>query len=367
MARISAHARAVTRAAAVALVATAALALASSGGVTVRAQGFDELARAPWFQVVNNDESGTFDLFVGRLDGPPFPIVRAPTAIQASGPVFGRVLAWWDDDSGTHVIRADANEGTFQEIPLPPGQRLLSASVRPGNDAEVWYFVGASDDGSADGLWQMSLFGGEATRLADAWPGYAAYQTWATDGSLLAIWDRGESGVEYRIYDPSTRELRTLDIGNHGDVVGIMDDSLIVYDDPSADTELHFPLDAAGLREELFGPIVEGTGIFADVFASNAGDALVYDGPGPDGQYALSAVGSEISQEQPFFTGEGPWYDPPLLMMRHTAEANVELPPDWVPVLADQAVYSPQGDGQRLLVDVASGARITCSVEGCHD
>jgi hypothetical protein len=326
--------------------------------------------RGSWFQVIGTDDGASFDLYVGQIDAPEGerpPAFRAvsgaPEWIRGSGPVHGIVAAWWHEGGSTRAMTFDTSDGSGRPLtdaagdPLPSeGQRLLAASLDPSG--ESWYFVGAADDGTPDGLWRAPLPGGSPERVGGPWAGGGPYLTWSVDGSMLVAWGRVEAGVEYRLYDTGSGEFRQLDVPPMGDVVGFLDSGLIVYADPDAHRELHLPLVRIDVKELAVTEIAAGPGIFAETFPGPDGEVLVHDGPGPNDGYTLTALDAPFAEPRTIFAGDPPWYDPLSLMVRDTEEAHVELP-GWVPVFPRQAAFLPPGvngaDEQRIVVSIADG------------
>jgi hypothetical protein len=322
-----------------------------------------DLTSAAWFQWLHPEEDDeTMSLYAGRLDGRAFKVIDSGAPITASGspagPVDGVVLTHWLDSDESVVTLVDTAEGTAEEI-VRSKQRLASGAIAP--DGTTIFWTALDEDGRVSGVWRRATSGGQAEKVLDGWDGPGPDVALSLDGKYIVFSNRSErsDGYSYRLFDADLEPVGQLLDNKYGEVVGFLDDRLIVYAEGVIGQELAFPLLSLDIHDWSAETIVSTEGIFAAIVPGADGTPrLLFDGHDADNRYKLSVLTAD-GRNRVVFVGEAPWYDARTTMMYPTTRGNVAAP-GWVAVFPlgramTTATLTGGDQGDRRLIRISDG------------
>lgn len=308
---------------------------------------------APFFQTVTTGTSKA--LYVGRLSSRAFEIVGGPevTNVQGSGPVDGRVLAWWMVDGLTRVAMVDTTTG--EQDPLFERDADIEALL--SKDGRTVYWV-EMVDGDVRGLFRRAVDGGDRERLADGWDGQVLSMDWSTNAATIVLTGRpagAEFLQEYRILDVSDGRLRGPLEWHGGNVVGLHDGRLLAYSDP-AETGATILTSVSVSDGDVTEPIGLAS-VYSAIFDDDGRATLVYDDVAGGNRYSLRALPLDGSEGSLLWESGSSFFAPEAAMVRPSRWHAVEAP-GWVPVFPTQRAYTEpgyEGPTDRFLVSLADG------------
>lgn len=341
-------------------------ALASpSPSAPVAVPGPFDPGEASWVQVGGHRDDGSETLYVGTVAGPAHEVITKDSEIRVSGPVGGKVLAWWRNGGSTTFVLADTADGTRRTVLREDAAVGAGASLDPSG--AYIYMAPVEREGRVEGLFRVPVDGGERVRLLGGWDGSVSDMTWSLDGRRLAITGLDGTEVEHRILDP--RDGGTMEV-HRGDgirvPVGFVGDELVGYLDRGPERSRQYPLLALDVRRDRVRSLVDGGyGTWADVLpAADGSPVLVYDQPDAENHYTLwTTTGSD--EPSLLWSSDQNYTDASMgdfgtsALVRTDERGGVESP-GFVPVFAHGVAY-PWPDGpawtsdQRLMVDMATG------------
>jgi hypothetical protein len=268
------------------------------------AAGPVDLAAAAWFQVGDHgDASNT--LYVGRLDGRAFEVATNKEGwILASGPVGGKVLAWWETGKETVFILVDTADGSSKELMRIDDSIGYGASLDPSG--RYIYWVPAVDDARVRGLFRRPVSGGETEKVLDGWDTDIAVLVWSDDGRWLSIANADGPRTDYRFVDARTGGLAVYHDSGVGDAFGFVGEELVGYESRGDGGELRYPLLALDAVDGTVRTVAEGDGRFAAVIPDAHGmPRLVYDEPDVTGRYTLRVLEDSAGSALLYTADEG--------------------------------------------------------------
>lgn len=321
-----------------------------------------DLAQAGWYHVENNDDGASFTLYVGRLDGRVHEALTAPSGILGSGPVDGKVLAYWRERGETVMVLVDTADGAVTEL-LRTSDRFGGAALHPSG--EHWYWSPLTVEDRIDGLWRRPVTGGPAERVMDhEWSGIGAMIDFALDGDRVAVstFHFGDEGYDYRFLDLASGDVSEVLGTGHRSPLGFLGRELVVYVADRGDAEIHLPLiaiDPDGSQRV----IVDGEGTYATIVADAEGSPVLLHDSHETEAYRLYALADGEPEAHLVYEGEGPSYEPPARMVASGNSQGIEVS-GWIGVLPRGVAYirpdrlDERPDVPRLLVNLADGSII---------
>jgi hypothetical protein len=288
-----------------------------------------------WFQTVGKRDPDGRALYVGDLEGRAHHVLSAD-AVQGTGPRGGRVLIWLRDGKRSVVELVEARSGARTEL-LRTERPIAAAAF--GLD-EDWYYIVENERGSSTrGLFRRRFAGGKAQRVADGWAGSGTSMYPSTDGTTVAIasLDPDSGSSTYRILDLERRRVSVLPGRTYKDVVGMLGDELVVWEDAPMDA-LKLPLRAID-RDGASRRIADQDGWAAAVYPALDGSArLVYEGIDETGHHTLSVLEPGGSTGRVIYSGGPDSFDPPVQVVWRTQWMGIEVP-GYVPVFPNAQVF----------------------------
>lgn len=286
-----------------------------------------------WFQTVGTPGGRT--LYVGDLDGPAHRVLSADL-VQGAGPRRGRILVWWRDGTDWVVELVEGRSGARTEL-LRTRRPIAAAAFGLEDD---WYYITENERGtSTRGLFRRRFAGGKAQRIADGWTGSGTSMHPSTDGTTVAVssYHPDDSTRSYRILDVGRRRLSVLPGHTYTDVVGLLGDELVVWEDT--------PMDALQLPLRVIAPdgssrrIADQQGWAAAVYPAVDGSArLVYEGHDGSGRHTLSVLAPGEATGRVIYTGGTDWSEPQVQVVWRTQWMGIEVP-GLVPVFPKAQVF----------------------------
>lgn len=322
---------------------------------------------APWAQVGGNVGHASETLYVGTVAGPAREVITKDSDIRVSGPVGGKVLAWWRNGGSTTFVLADTADGTRRTVLREPAVIGMGASLDP--TGEFVYLAPVEREGRVEGLFRVPVDGGEREPLLAGWDGDVYYMTWSLDGRWLAITGTDGTEVEHRILDP--RDGGTMEV-HRGDgiriPVGFIGDELVGYLDRGPERFRQYPLLALDIRRDRVRSIVDGGyGTWAAILPTADGSpVLVYDQPDAENHYTLWTTDGSgepsllWSSDQNHIDATSGDFGTSALV--RTSQSQGVESPGFVPVFGHGVAYAyPDGPNwtsdQRVMIDMATGER----------
>lgn len=304
-------------------------------------------------------DEGVARLIAGRLSSRAFEVVTGGQPF-GSGPVDGKVLAWWgEEDEPSRLALVDTDTGAMRPL-YERRNRSLEAALSPDGDTAYW----VEQTRRVRGVFRLRLDGAsEPERIADGWDGLVVSMTWSTDGTTLvlgAFTDTrpGATAVvyDYRLLDTVAGTLSDpIDFRGHT-VVGLHGDDLIVYAiDPDEIEELGYLASVdvtSGEVTQLLGPYESSSARIAD----DAGTPVLVVSTIHDGRHGIDRMALDGSDRRPLWTSDESVDDSSVTLVSSSSRSDVEAP-GWVLAAADSIPYPAPDDrpGGRLLVSVADG------------
>jgi hypothetical protein len=241
---------------------------------------------APWAQV-GDDGTGVHTLYVGTVGGPAREVITRDVPIAISGPVDGRVLAWWREGDSSIIVLVETADGSRTTVARPTDNLGYAASLDPSG--RFIYTAPYAGGDRIAGLYRMSVEGGKPERLADGWGASVAVMIWSLDGRWLAISDANGPETVYRILD-TRDDTMTIQRGSGiGDAFGFLGDELVGYLARGDGGITKYPLLALDVTTGKVRTVVEGDGGALGVIRPDmqGRPVLAYDMPDQDGQYTV--------------------------------------------------------------------------------
>jgi hypothetical protein len=304
-------------------------------------------------------------LYVGTVAGSTYEVVTRDSPIRISGPVDGKVLAWWDNGDATTFVVADTDDGTRTTVLRE--QAIIGAGASLDPSGRFIYMTPVEREGRIDGLFRIPVDGGERERVLDGWDGSVAHMIWALDGRWLAITGMDVIEVEHRIFDPSDAET-TMTVHRGTGIripIGFIGDGFVGYLDRGPERERQYPILALDLGTDRVRTLVDGWGTYADILPSADGSpVLVYDQPDAESRYTLR-ITDGASESRLLYSSDDDYNDASMgdfgtSSLVGTDEWRGVESPGFVPVFAGGVAYTwPDGPSwssdARVMIDMATG------------
>lgn len=327
---------------------------------------------APWAQV-GTDGMGSFTLYVGTVAGQAREVVTRDGWIQTSGPVDGKVLAWWQNGDASTVVLVDTADDSRTTVARPDGNLGEGAALDPSG--RFVYMAPYAGDDRIRGLYRMPVEGGELERIADGWEANLARMTWSLDGRWLAISGAKGSEVVHRVLDTRDDTLTAHRGSGIGDPIGFVGDELVGYMARDDGGITKFPLLALDVTTGRVRTVVDGDGGARGAVLPDADGppVLAYAVPDDRGRYTVRATDGSGSSRL-LYSSEDPWVDAffgegeTSALVRNSLDGGVEAV-GFAPVFTGGIPYAwPGGPAYerptRTMVDLATGEATTFEQRG---
>lgn len=335
----------------------AGVAPATAAAAIPRPRAPERLDREAWFRLDPVlDATGTLAgqrLELG-LHGARSRQLALPPESFAAGP-FGRLVLVGSDDGSVSTLRAIDVSAACARLVARVSSVVRRAVIDPAGTTVYEFRVDRSTRADL-GVWRRPLAGGREQRVLAALPldtrfgrTFSTELSWSLEGDRLVVQQCGLTSCRTRLVDPGTGRAMTVARPELGELVGVADGRVVVYE---ACRGLPCPILSVDASTGRTRVIADAAGL-ATLVPTDRGPRVIHE-IGPDGDRHLRSTDLAGGSAA---TVPAPVADLRLVPGSARASAGTRLPVGWVLLAPDGR---RTGDSRRpTLVRLADGLAVS--------